>query len=239
MVYITGDTHGDFSRFKAKQLSANNLNLTKEDSVIICGDFGGIWFPQGSELRASDEGKLDWLAAQPWTTYFIDGNHENFEELSKYPIEERADGGKVQHIRRNKVIHLMRGQVYIIENNVIFTMGGAMSHDKALRAEGFDWWKQEEPKCSEFSEALDNIAKANYKVDYVITHCSSTSDAKKILNNLWREEEDRSINKFFEFLQKEIYFKQWYFGHYHYDKNLNNRHTCLYKNIIPIGTRMK
>ena len=33
MVYITGDTHGDFNRF-------NHLNLNDEDIMIILGDVG-------------------------------------------------------------------------------------------------------------------------------------------------------------------------------------------------------
>lgn len=33
MIYITGDTHGDFHRF-------NRLNLNNEDIMIILGDVG-------------------------------------------------------------------------------------------------------------------------------------------------------------------------------------------------------
>lgn len=39
MVYITGDMHGDLSRFKNpifKKLKAG-------DVLIVCGDFGFIW----------------------------------------------------------------------------------------------------------------------------------------------------------------------------------------------------
>lgn len=50
--------------------------MTKDDYVIICGDFGGVW----------DEGKmetvlLDWLDSKSFTTLFVDGNHENFDRL--------------------------------------------------------------------------------------------------------------------------------------------------------------
>ena len=39
MVYITGDMHGDLSRFKNpifKKMKAG-------DVLIVCGDFGGVW----------------------------------------------------------------------------------------------------------------------------------------------------------------------------------------------------
>ena len=39
---------------------------------------------------------LDWYNDKPWTTLFCDGNHENFDLLSKYPVEE-WNGGKVQY----------------------------------------------------------------------------------------------------------------------------------------------
>lgn len=42
--------------------------LTKDDYVIICGDFGGVW----------DKGEYDkyvqnWYNERPWTTLFVDG----------------------------------------------------------------------------------------------------------------------------------------------------------------------
>ncbi len=43
MIYITGDTHGDFTRFSAKRLRRTGMELTIEDYIIICGDFGLCW----------------------------------------------------------------------------------------------------------------------------------------------------------------------------------------------------
>lgn len=41
-IFITGDTHGDFSRFEKSRFPEQDA-LTKDDVVIICGDFGGGW----------------------------------------------------------------------------------------------------------------------------------------------------------------------------------------------------
>ena len=38
MVYITGDMHGDQSRFNTKEIKA----LQPGDTLIICGDFGFV-----------------------------------------------------------------------------------------------------------------------------------------------------------------------------------------------------
>ncbi len=39
--FLTGDTHGDFTRFK-KSIFYEQAGLTKDDCVMIAGDFGGI-----------------------------------------------------------------------------------------------------------------------------------------------------------------------------------------------------
>lgn len=44
MIYITGDTHCpfDISKLKPHHFPEGQI-LTKEDYVIICGDFGAVW----------------------------------------------------------------------------------------------------------------------------------------------------------------------------------------------------
>ena len=102
-VFITGDTHGDFTRFK-KDIFYEQAELTKEDCVIIAGDFGGVWDGSRQERHW-----LDWLEAKSFTTLFVSGNHENFDMLAELPTEE-WHGGTVQCIR-SSVIHLLRGQI--------------------------------------------------------------------------------------------------------------------------------
>ena len=57
----------------------------------------------------------------------MDGKHENFTRLYNYPVEEWY-GGKVHKIR-DSVLHLMRGEIFNIDNKNFFTFGGAKSHD--------------------------------------------------------------------------------------------------------------
>ena len=42
MIYITGDCHRNFERFNTRNYPEQK-EMSKEDYVIICGDFGGIW----------------------------------------------------------------------------------------------------------------------------------------------------------------------------------------------------
>jgi len=120
MIFITGDTHGDFTRFNT-HIFPEQKEMTKDDYVIVCGDFG-IW-----DASKRERYWLDWLNDKPFTTLFVTGNHSNYDLLNQYPVSE-WNGGSVQYIR-DTVIHLMRGQVFDIGGKRCLTMGGASSHD--------------------------------------------------------------------------------------------------------------
>lgn len=128
-MFVTGDLHGyeDISKLNSKRFPANK-HLTKEDYVIVAGDFGLVWDHQQDELYWRK-----WLARKNFTTLFIDGNHENFDLLNSYPVEQ-WNGGKIHKIN-DSILHLMRGQVFSIHGLKVFTFGGAQSHDKAYRKE--------------------------------------------------------------------------------------------------------
>ena len=51
-IFITGDTHGDFSRLLPAAFHEQR-DLTKEDYLIICGDFGGVWDGGDAEQQLS------------------------------------------------------------------------------------------------------------------------------------------------------------------------------------------
>ena len=166
MIYVTGDTHGDLDLYKLNsKFFKEGKKLTKNDYVIVCGDFVCCW-----DNGNFDDYIQDWYNAKPWTTLFVDGNHENHDLLDTYPVTE-WNGGKV-HMISNSIIHLMRGQVFTIEGQKFFTFGGAQSHDMWCRKEGRDWWAREMPSDEEYEEGFRNLKKVNYEVDYVITHCA-------------------------------------------------------------------
>ena len=97
MIFVTGDCHGNFERFKPKYFP-EQAQMTKRDIVICAGDFGGVWFGDGR-----DEAALDWLESLPFTLAFVCGNHENYDALERYPVKD-WHGGKVHRIRSH-VLH--------------------------------------------------------------------------------------------------------------------------------------
>lgn len=249
MIYITGDTHEDVRRFSTKSFPEKK-EMNKCDYVVVLGDFGLIWDWKGESKY--EKNWLDWLEDKPFTTLFIDGNHENHERLNGMPVDIWK-GGKVHKIRPS-VIHLMRGQIYDIDGYNIFTFGGASSHDirdgifepgdprikrwyydytKLFRINKRTWWEQELPSYEEMNEGLENLEKAGWKVDYIFTHCPSTSTTTLIGDGLY--EQDR-LTDYLQGIKERLDFKKWFFGHFHIDKQINDKEICLFEQIVKIST---
>ena len=80
MIYITGDTHRDFSRL-------SNLDTNKDDILIILGDAGINYF-----LNYEDNNLKEYLKKFKIKLFCVRGNHEERPEnicrrcLSKFNI---------------------------------------------------------------------------------------------------------------------------------------------------------
>ena len=251
MIYITGDCHQDFGRFNTRAFPEQKV-MTKEDYVIICGDFGGVWHREME--NESETWLLNWLEDKPFTTLFVDGNHENFDRLYCYPVET-WHGGKVHKIRES-VIHLMRGQVFEIAGKKIFTFGGASSHDISggilevddpdyrrkvrelerrwtpYRVNHLSWWEQELPSKEEMEEGINNLQKNGNEVDYIVTHCCA-SQTQSLLGRIGYKAD--VLTDYLEELRQKVTFTKWFFGHYHDNLAVNEKEILLYEQLVRIA----
>jgi hypothetical protein len=155
-VFVTGDIHGwlDIGKLTPDRWPQGQ-KLRRSDLLVILGDFGLIW---NNPIRLEEKFFIDWLDSQPWTTLFIDGNHENYDLLDSFP-KTIWRGGKVAVLPGTKnVIHLLRGQIYEMgSDGRWFTMGGAPSHDIKSRVQGVSWWPREVPSSEEMAEGWKNL----------------------------------------------------------------------------------
>ena len=224
MIYITGDTHIpiDIEKLNEK-LFPEQLSMTRDDYVIVCGDFGGVW-----DLSERHMKWLDWLEERNFTTLFADGNHENFNMLDSMPVSF-WNGGKV-HFVRNNVIHLMRGQVYMIGGKCFFVMGGAASQDKFLRVPDVSWWEREMPDSREYSEALHNLKEVGFDVDYIITHTAPSN----IISSFYEFADEKPLNEFLQYIADTANFSKWFFGHVHCDMEIGEKYMVLYDRIYDL-----
>ena len=244
-IFITGDTHIpiDIKKLNSKHFEEGK-DLTKDDFVIILGDFGLIWNWQITEntiesnirdIRWTREELYwkKWLDEKPWTTLFIDGNHENMDRLNSYPIAD-WNGGKVHKIS-NSIIHLMRGEVFTIDNKTFFTFGGARSTDRGpatgteLLDHGICWWPEELCSQKERDNAVENLQKHNNKVDYILTHCLSDKQMMKMGFG-----DFNTTSNFLWGIEETVNFKQWFAGHYHVNEDIDFKIKILYNNIIEL-----
>ena len=220
MIYITGDTHGELKKFKEKQMK----KLKKGDTLIICGDFGFIW--DGSK---NEDKMLNTLSKLKFKILFLDGTHENFNLLSKYPTVDFC-GGKAQRISSN-IYHLLRGEIYEIERKTIFTFGGGESQDKDIRVSMGTWFKEELPSESEINYAVSKLQGQNYNVDYIITH-EPTAYIKSLITK--GAQNINILDSFFDKLSKNITYKKWFFGSLHLDKKITAKHYAVFSDVLPI-----
>ena len=250
MIYVMGDCHQNFRKFNTK-IFPEQKEMTKEDYVIICGDFGGVW---NKEVENKEEKHLlDWLEEKPFTPLFVDGNHENFDRLYSYPVE-LWHGGNVHKIRPS-VIHLMRGQIYEIDGKSFFTFGGASSHDiesgildpedpdfkerkkwldrewRSYRVNHITWWAQELPSEEEMQEGRANLAAHDNQVDFIVTHCCATSTQMLIDEQKLKPDIETD---YLEEIKRTIQFKKWFFGHYHDNRNVSKKEILIYEQFVRI-----
>lgn len=223
-IYITGDTHGEQTRFR-DFLNYGEANWTKDDVLIVCGDFTYLIRNNPMEHLFLNE-----LAKRPYTICFCDGNHENFPAIYEYPVKE-WNGGKVHEIRPN-VLHLMRGQVFTIDGKKFFTMGGAYSRDKYMRTPGFSWWKEELPTDAEYKEAAENLKANDFKVDYIISHTAPSEIIRRMSQT--PDPHDAELTGFLEWVMYETEFKKWFFGHFHRDEEIGDKHRALLFDVVTI-----
>ena len=250
MIFVTGDIHAKPNRFSMEAFP-EQAGMNRDDYVIICGDFGLVWDYRGES--SYEKWWLNWLENKPFTTLFVDGNHENFDRLNHdYPVEEWNGG--LTHIVRPHIRHLMRGEVFTLQNHTFFAFGGARSHDiqdgildptkdrekikrwskdryKMFRVNHQSWWKEEMPTAEEMQHGRDTLEKYGNKVDFIITH-DRPSSLNAVFSNGWLKNDD--LNRYLEEITQNVKCSVWFYGHHHDDRKDFIRYVGLYEQIVRI-----
>ena len=219
MVYITGDTHGDFSRFT----SPAARRLRKGDTLIVLGDFGFLW-----DGGKKEQNLIKKLGNLRYSILFLDGRHENYDLLREYPVTE-WNGGRVQVIEGN-LIHLMRGEVYTIEYETYFTFGGGESTDHDFRENSKTWWEEEMPSADEMLTGLRHLDEHNNQVNFILTH----EPSGKASGYMTKKGRLDGVNVYLNQIEEKVKYTRWFFGSLHLDKPMSNRHLAMFSQIMPV-----
>lgn len=221
MIYVTGDTHGDLSRFKKGKL----FWMGKKNTLIILGDFGFLWNCDPQEMAA-----IRWLAHRRYKILFLDGCHENFEKLAHFP-EVEIYGAKARHLGGN-LYYVQRGQILMIEDKKLLCFGGGQSHDRYERVEGENWWPEEMPTAEEMEACTRLLSEHGNRVDYILTHDAPT----RLMDFAGVPEEDlNELNDYFDKLLSTVQYRKWLFGRYHRDINVSPKARCVFLDVVPLN----
>lgn len=230
-LFIAGDTHGehDMRKLGFKHFPEGR-NLTREDVVIVAGDFGLIFYPTPSPAELW---WLAWLKNRPFTVCFVDGNHENHPRLAALPQEIRWGGivGKVA----NNIYHLKRGEIYEICGKKILTFGGAQSIDKLTRVEGISWWPEEVPSYHEMDHCLDSMQLHQHKVDIIVGHTCAFYRAQIMCAKygIFTEKESDPTCRMLEHIVQTCEHEAFYCGHWHVDEDFGKEHF-VYDRVLEV-----
>ena len=133
MIYLLSDPHGDINHKGLKQYLSE---AGKDDLLILLGDIC-MKFEDTEENRIFTE----WFLSSDKKIAFIDGNHENFKLLNKFPITNMFNAK--MHLIAQNIYHVMRGEIMIINDLKFLCIGGAVSIDKIYRKKGVSYWDEE------------------------------------------------------------------------------------------------
>lgn len=215
MIYFLSDLHGTTV---AEGLAEYKKIGTMNDLLILLGD---------TELNLPDH--EDYQSFTDTILHFglpialIDGNHENYPWMNGFPIEE-WNGGLVNRLSETAV-HLRRGEIYTIEGKTFFAMGGWLSSDK-WHERGL-WFPEEAPSTEELDYGKENLKRHGNQVDFILTHQYNI--------DLRDPQKEKELREYCVWLNQNVTFTKWYFGHCHWDREIDEKHRVVYFRLVRVG----
>lgn len=211
MIFITGDTHRDFSRFYS-------FKSKEDDMLIVLGDVGINYY-----LTEEDKSYKEYLKKLNLKLFCVRGNHEERpENISNYKEVEMFGGKVFIEEEYSNLIFAKDGEIYNIDGKKILVIGGAYSVDKQYRLlHGYKWFKDEQLTKKEMDTILDKVKGKHF--DIVLTHtCPYKYEPREVfMQGLDQSKVDKSMEIFLDEIEENISYDKWYCGHYHTEKQID------------------
>lgn len=233
-IYITGDTHRDFSRFK---LLDPEITQNPNNAIIILGDAGINW-----DLGTNDHFFKASLARKyKCSFYCVRGNHEarpqsipgmilEFDPKVKNEVYYEPEFPTIRYFKDFGL--------YCINDYDVYVIGGAYSVDKQYRLErGYTWFDDEQLDFTEQKLCIEEIRNLPGVVDFVFTHtCPLSWEPNDLfLNGIDQRNVDKTMEDFLDEVKERLVWDVWLFGHYHADRLERPCVQQMYTNIEDIN----
>lgn len=247
--FITGDTHGPQTLYhRLMDLQNDYPELYPEETgVIILGD-AGLNYLNDFFGKDQDAGSKLTINKLNFQLYILRGNHE-FRPSTLPDISYLYDynvNGYVYVEPDFPNIHYFSdgGNYYTINDNTVFTIPGAYSIDKYFRlSTGYKWFRDEQLTAEEkftLFEKFSNVYDVTEQLPTILSH-TCPKMWEKYIKDLFLEDInqsiiDKSTEEYLDKIYNAFFYRHWYFGHFHDDRDIREmRATMLYNTIIPFG----
>lgn len=245
-ILMCGDIHGDYKPIRELCF---HTDLTKEDTIIMLGDFGANYF-----FNKRDERFKKKLGQFKITYFVIRGNHE---ERPSVCMNKNPDAWHMEEFWGNQV-YVENDYPYIKyaldqpakykipapDGGIIKTLvlPGAYSVDKYYRlANGWSWFPQEQ--CTEGEMAAGATLAQSESWDLVLSHtCPVIYEPTDLfLSVVDQSTVDKTTERWLGGIEYNLDYKLWCWGHYHANRIypqvdgkdklmlFNNCFFCVYK----------
>ena len=226
MIYITGDTHGEFGRIEA---FCRRFGTCKDDVMIILGD-AGINFSGG--IR--DMRKKKFLESLQITVFAIHGNHEQRPQTIEGYQEKLWHGGVVYWEEEYpSLLFAKDGEVFDLDGKQTIVMGGAYSIDKMVRLMyGYGWWPDEQPSDEVKRYVESRLDRLGWKVDVVLSHTTPLKYelVEVFMAGVDQSKVDKSTEEWLDGIEDRLDYGKWYCRHYHTEKKVD-RVEIMFENF--------
>lgn len=230
MIYITGDTHGDFQRIDD---FCRRMETSKDDIMIILGD-AGINFSGGER----DKLKKEWISSLPITLFCIHGNHEmRPATISSYKTREWHGGTVWFEDEFPNIFFAKDGEIFDFAGKKCIVIGGAYSVDKPWRlAYGYPWFEDEQPSAEIKADVEKKLDELDWKIDIVLSHTLPFEymPIDLFIKGVDQSTVDNSTEDWLSDIESKLSYKWWYAGHYHTSR-VTNKVQIMFEDIEEFG----
>ena len=217
MVFLTGDTHGDFRRVKQ---FCFKVKPTLDDTMIVLGDAALNYF---GDTR--DDKTKKYVSQFPITVFCIHGNHERRPHTIRTYKEKTYHGGTVWYEEEYpNILFTKDGEIYDFDGKKCIVIGGAYSVDKFYRLTmGWHWFSDEQPSDEIKRYVEKQLASVGNKVDVVLSHtCPVRYEPTEVfMSCIDQSKVDKSTEIWLGEIESKITYDKWYCGHYHTAKKID------------------
>ena len=229
-IYITGDTHADFSDLIEKSL---RYGITRDDLLIILGDVGINFFGDNR-----DKCHKEMLSMVRATILCIHGNHElrpTSPEVADlyHPIQRMGDQAYVDDAYP-RIIMASEGARYHINGRDFLVIGGAYSVDKPQRLLlGYRWFPDEQLTVEEMDIIRQKVQDHGNREDIILSHTCPYNNRpiECFLPGLDESTVDNTMEHFMQEIVAAAQYNGLYCGHWHTEKQ-DGKIQFLFHDVI-------